>query len=150
MDYHHDETHPISFIQVLIGGILFIILLRILTGVMWLLIFWAEPHFGTFYEAVVRVIPFPILVILIPLVLALLIILYVSRSRPKRPKSGHFENEEISEFETMRKLFKPSYSKEDIFMILKIILLIWFVIFVFQFVIWFAFRSYTPPSISFP
>ncbi len=135
-----------SFGQVFLIGILFLIGLRIVSGVLWMLIVTFQPSPGQIhaFEQVTQRVPVPFLFLLIPFVLAAIII-FVSRPKPQRPYSLHsVPTVPLDETETQlnERLFRPTYSQAHLLQILKIITILWSVIFLTQLMFYFAFSSY--------
>jgi hypothetical protein len=141
------KAQRVSFLQLFMIGFLFLFMLRLVFGLLWMLITSFQPSSGQAqaFENFTDIIPLPLLIVLIPFLLAAIILFLI---RPKRLTSytqQYSENASTDQTEDklIPELFNPYFSKEKVLHLLKIIALIWGVIFLTQLMSWFAFRSYS-------
>ncbi len=112
-------------------AIIYFIVLRIITDLAVTLIAFMAPQAQPYVQRVLQVVPIPLLVLLIPIVLAMIIIWINQVVRPEKPQDHEKSTGLLPSFFTTQQLMK----------VLMFVTFLWLAIFVLQLVIWFSFSQ---------
>ncbi len=136
MEHPVNQQNRISLGVLFLLGIGLLIALRLMTTLLWMGIAALERREVFDAPWLTAVMSSPLAILAIPFLLAAIIILWPRRKRPARAT--------LEDGEEGNTVFQAHYTHQQVYRIIRIVLLIWAAITLFQIIFWFAFRSYAP------